>query len=122
MSIFKDKVELNGRNYKRITMIEGIKLQSGLMKCITKSKFSLKDLQFEENSNDISKIINLIISIISENTDFIIEVLEMFYDGNISELEAGTEYDILFDLVEHTDIKRIISQLKTRVGKMIPQE
>lgn len=122
MSIFNESIEINGKKYKRINMVDGIKLQGKLMKCISNSSVSLNDLNFSNEEEGTGKIINIIISIIAENVDFIQELIEIFYDGDINTLQAGDEYDIIFDLVEHIDIKRVVTQLKNRVGKIIPQK
>ena len=120
MSIFNDKIEINGKEYKRINMKTGIKLQGDFLKCFIKSGADFKDMDKKADEEIISEVIK----IIAYNTDFVLDIIKAFY-GDPETLEVGDEYEILFDLKDHVDVKKIISQITSKMGlmgKVIPQK
>jgi hypothetical protein len=111
-TIFDDKIEINGFQFRRLNMVEGMQLQKKIIGLA--SGMQIGDNSTEEEAG------KQIFAIIFDNFEFIIEIIKQFTgktDEEIAEMEAGSEYDIILSLEKHPDVMRIIEGIKKIMGK-----
>lgn len=111
-TIFQNKININGVEYKRINMIDSIKLQSKIAGALAGINVS---------SDNVQEIGKQAIQHILKNTDDIIGIIKLVTgasDEDLETFEAGMEYDILSNLVDHPDVKKIIENIKKSMGKL----
>lgn len=105
----KKIVEIDGYKFKRISIREGLIFQNKIF------GFLIKNIEIgKEVELDLKKIATAII----ENFDLVTYILELFYAGDIDELEMGQEYEIIEILIKkHPNIQKIVDTLKNAMGK-----